>query len=133
MPQALDNTSLTWTLVGRYNNEDTPLGEWSYAEMLAARTELFVGQWDFTLTANDGVQNVLVGNILNRTITSGVNQLSFTMREYDTGSGIISVTVRMPHDKIAKVEAILRDDSDDTLIDTQLLSVSECTDDPLQD
>ena len=65
MPQSLDLTKLTYTLVGRYNGKDSQLGEWTYSDMMSSQTELSVGQWNFTLTANDGNQNVLVGNILN--------------------------------------------------------------------
>ena len=133
LPQALDQTKLTYKLVGRYNEEDHQFGEWTYSDMLAAHTELSVGLWDFTLTANDGTQDVLVGNITNRTIIGGDNPLSFTMKECSTGTGIISVTAIMPHGKVAKVEAILRDASDDTLIDSKQLSVNDCTDDSEQD
>ena len=132
LPQSLDRTKLRYTLVGRYNEENHQLGEWTYSEMTSSQTELSVGQWNFTLTANDGTQDVLVGNINNCTIKGGNNPLSFTMKECSTGTGVISVTIKMPHGKVAKVEAVLRDLSDITS-DSQTLSVSVCTDDPTLD
>ncbi|MBP5705974.1 MAG: leucine-rich repeat domain-containing protein, partial [Spirochaetales bacterium] len=55
------------------------------------------------------------------------------MKGYSTGTGVISVTVKMPRGKVAKVEAVLCDASDDTLRNSQQLSVSACTDDPTLD
>ncbi len=133
LPQSLDQTKLTYTLLGRYNEKKTQFGVWTYSEMISSQTELLVGQWDFTLTANDGTQDVLIGNINNCTIKGGNNQLSFTMKGYSTGTGVISVTVKMPRGKVAKVEAVLCDASDDTLRNSQQLSVSACTDDPTLD
>ncbi|MBR6062316.1 MAG: leucine-rich repeat domain-containing protein, partial [Spirochaetales bacterium] len=133
LPQSLDQTKLNYTLVGRYNEEDRQLGEWTYSEMLASQIELEIGEWDFTLIADDGEQNVLFGSIVDRTITEGDNQLIFMMKECEVGTGIISITAKMPHNKVAKVEAILRDTSGDTLADIQQLSVSDCTDDATED
>ena len=133
LPQSLDQTTLTYTLVGRYEETNHQLGVWTYSDMLASRIELIFGQWDFTLTASDGNQNVLVGSITNQRIVGGENQLVFTMKEYNVGTGSISITVLMPHGTVAKAEAVLKDASDDTFVDSQILTIIECTGDATQD
>ena len=43
LPQSLDRTKLAYKLVGRYNEENHQLGNWTYSEMLASQTELMLG------------------------------------------------------------------------------------------
>ena len=147
-----DTTGLKWELVGTKAEESKQIGYWeddnsgtAYQSMTSdSKIVIDTGTWDFTLTASldsdDGsVAKVLVSEIVNATIKSGENKLSFEMKEATSSdiangetvaNGSIEFTLKFPKDVVDNVEAkLFKYENNDTEISKQTLSIDSSSTD----
>ncbi|MBR6060783.1 MAG: hypothetical protein IKP67_01800, partial [Spirochaetales bacterium] len=125
MPTEIPVEDMSYTFSGKYGNEATTnFGTFSYDELLDYTTELKLGVWSFTLVASYNSKNVLSGTITSQTIVLGENVLEFVLTEL-SGYGSINVIIAVPKGTLAKVKALLRNDTTGVSINTKTLSVTD--------
>lgn len=98
MPEFDTSNFSNFILSGTFHGEDPViLGSWN--DLSTAKVTIKAGVWDFALTAKNG-SAVLEGILLNKSISSGENVLSFNMNAVSYGSassyGSLSVQLNVP-------------------------------------
>lgn len=98
---------------GSYNT--VLLGEWiSYNELKTSKVELQTGSWIFELQAIKENVPVLSG-INSSLVVIGVNQLTFSLKEMDSGYGNIYINMYIQNNLYEKVEAVLLNEEGDSI------------------
>ena len=106
----------SYKLYGTNGSSNTVLlGEWiSYNELKTSKVELQTGSWIFELQAIKENVPVLSG-INSSLIVIGVNQLTFSLKEMDSGYGNIYINMYIQNNLYEKVEAVLLDEEGDSI------------------
>lgn len=106
----------SYKLYGTNGSSNTVLlGEWiSYNELKTSKVELQTGSWIFELQAIKENVPVLSG-INSSLIVIGVNQLTFSLKEMDSGYGNIYINMYIQNNLYEKVEAVLLNEEGDSI------------------
>lgn len=121
-PLSLDVTSLKYKLSYYQTENDSirTIGEEapiSYSALRSIQLEIEEGEWIFNLSAYNLTQEVLYDSI-ETTINRGQNLITFNLKEAESGSGNIDVTLTfsVENASVRKVSAILYDFSSNNVV-----------------
>ena len=116
VPTALDQNDLMYELWGQQSSDSVSrkLATWvSYDKLKEKRViDIAVGEWTFTLKAFMDSNTQILTDTIGKSISYGVNTLSFNMKEVP-GTGIIDVTFWYPKFESGCVKAELNSVSND--------------------